>query len=77
MKITIENTSKIVELETGAGVVPARVWEGATETGIPVHCYVTRIAVARDLDASRFERELVETRTPTAPIAALPARLIL
>lgn len=41
MKITLESTSKIVELNG----VPARVWEGKSESGIPCHAFITRIAV--------------------------------
>ena len=73
MKITIENTSKIVELNG----VPARIWEGKTDSGIPVHCYVTRIAVRNGADHSQFERELQETRAPSADVAAIPMRMIL
>ena len=73
MKLRIESTEKIVTLIG----VPARVWEGHTESGIPVHCYVTRVAVARELDATEFERELQEHRVPSVEIAALPARMVL
>lgn len=55
--------------------MPARIWEGTTDSGIPVHCYITRVAIARDQDASQFERELLEQRD--AAIAAIPTRLIL
>lgn len=48
MKITIENTSKTVELVGHDGRVQARIWEGKTDSGIPVICYVTRIAVRDD-----------------------------
>ena len=49
MKITIESTEKIVWLDLRETAhskveVPARVWEGITESGIPVHCFITRIA---------------------------------
>ena len=72
MRVTLESTTKIVELITGNGhTVPARIWEGHTENGIPCHAYITRIAVARTEDASQFERELVEHRPPTAAVAAL------
>lgn len=37
MKVTIENTDKLVELDLGETSVPARVWQGQTESGIPVH----------------------------------------
>jgi hypothetical protein len=72
MKITIESTGKIVQVNG----VPAR-WEGRTDSGIPVHCFVTRIAVHNDADHSQFERELQECREPSADVAAIPLRLIL
>lgn len=73
MKLTIENTTKVVELNG----VPARIWEGHTESGIPVHCYITRVAVHNDHDHTQFERELAEQRTPSADVQAIPLRLIL
>jgi len=78
MKIEIESTSKIVYLnEKSLRGIPARIWEGKTESGIPVHCYVTRIAVAKDADVSEFERELQEHKPPSAEIEAIPLRMIL
>lgn len=75
MKLTIENTSKIVKLNG----VPARVWEGITESGIPVICYITRIVVSNveGVDYSEFQRELSEERAPSAEVQAFPPRLIL
>lgn len=61
-------------------VMPARVWIGETDTGIPVICYITRIAVREDLPEeahAQFKRELSEERKPTAEIEAIPLRLIL
>jgi hypothetical protein len=78
VKITIESTSKLVELRTGAGgVLPARVWEGQTESGVPVHCFITRIAVHKHRDTSQFDRELQEHRAPSADVEAYPGRLII
>lgn len=79
MKITIESTDKIVELTqpSGSGTVMARIWEGHTESGIQVHCYITRVAVHKDDDTSQFERELKEHRAPSAEVEAIPLRLIL
>jgi hypothetical protein len=76
MKITIESTSKIVELNG----VPARIWEGTTDTGVQVHCFVTRIAVhedANEFDVSQFERELMEQKPPSATVYAFPLSMIL
>lgn len=74
MKITINNTTKIVEING----VSARVWEGHTESGIPVHCFITRIAVHKDEDVSQFEKELTERVPPINPdIESYPSRLII
>ena len=73
MKITVESTSKVVTLNG----VPARVWEGHTEEGIPIHCFITRVAVARDQNATRFEVDLQECAPPSAAVEVYPARLVL
>lgn len=79
MEITIHNTSQMVSVEVpGHGVVPARVWEGTTSSGIPVMCLVTRIAVKKDQDTSQFERELQEQRAPSpAAIECFLLRMVL
>ena len=73
MKVTLHSTSKIVTLNG----LPARIWEGTTEGGIPCHAYVTRIAVAEDADATEFEKELQEHTAPSPEIEAIPLRMIL
>jgi len=73
MKITIESTSKIVELNG----VPCRVWEGTTAGGVKMHAFVTRVAVHKNDDASEFERELKEQRTPSPEVDAIPLRMVL
>jgi hypothetical protein len=76
MKITIEPTSKTVDLNNG---VPARIWEGTDESGAPVMCFVTRISPLTHCPEvnERFARELQETRKPSPVAEALPLRLIL
>lgn len=73
MKIQLESTTKIIQLNG----VPARIWQGQTERGIPVHCFITRIAVDKDADTTEFEAELSEHRPPSADLEAYPARMIL
>jgi hypothetical protein len=73
MKVTLESTAKTVHLNG----IPARVWEGHTESGIPAHAFITRIACDLDADAAEFERDLNDCRPPSAEIAAYPARLVL
>lgn len=74
MTVTIHSTTKIVELNG----VPARIWEGETDTGIKVHCYVTRVAIDKDEPrAEQFQQELQECRVPSTDVQAIPLRLIL
>jgi hypothetical protein len=77
MKITVESTTKVVELETLKGTVPARIWEGTTDSGIPVHVFITRIGVHESQDQTQFEKELKTCRTPSAEVCAFPLRMIL
>jgi hypothetical protein len=48
--------------------LPARIWEGKTDSGIPCHAYITRIAVDREEDSREFDAELREHRPPSADI---------
>jgi len=74
MKITIESTTKIVELNG----VPARIWEGETETGIKVHCFITRIAIEKNEPrADEFNNDLQKQKPPTAAIEAYSYRMFL
>lgn len=83
MKITIHSTEKIVSLADPGmrgTALKARVWEGVTESGIPVHCFVTRIAPTiprNDPRQSEFQQQLQECQPPTAEIAAYPLKMIL
>lgn len=84
MKINIESTSKIVTLVIGGNDFPARVWQGETEGGIPVQCFITRIAPEISKSDPRideltvdFERELKRQADPRTTVEAIPLRLIL
>lgn len=74
MQVQIHSTSKIITLNG----IPARIWEGITDSGIKVHAYITRIAIDKDeKNAAEFEKELQEHRTPSPEIEAIPLRMIL
>lgn len=75
MKLTITNTDKVVTLHTDTGAVQARIWEGISEAGVKVECFITRVAVKNGQDMAEFERELAECAVPTT--ASWPARMIL
>ncbi len=79
MTITITSTDRVVEVQTPAGEIPARVWEGKTESGISVWCLVTRVGVYASSYQSQFERELAEQPAPASPSAVecFPLRMIL
>lgn len=80
MKITIENTSKIVRVSTRPNFEPSidcRVWEGVTDTGIRVQCLIPRIATFVTDDQEDFIRELQSVRPPTADFNAFPLRMVI
>jgi hypothetical protein len=79
MKITIESTSKLVELLPSVGREPVlcRVWEGQTESGIRMTALIPRVMVLAAEDNSEFDRELQKTRAPSAESMAIPLRMIL
>lgn len=76
MKATIESTEKIIEFDG----IPARVWEGTTESGVKVHMYVTRVAISTEEKIENieiFQRELEQQKAPSAETQAIPLRMIL
>jgi len=78
MKITIESTTKVVQIGIGHGQhIECRVWEGVTERGVKVTCLIPRIAVALGEDHAEFEAELQEQRAPSAEVSTFPMRMIL
>jgi hypothetical protein len=85
MKITIESTTKIVDLIIDSEfAVPARVWQGVTESGIPVQCFITRIAPEIpksdpriDELTAEFERDLKRQADPRPSVEAIPLRMII
>lgn len=84
LKITVESTTKIVTLVVGGHDVPARVWQGETADGIPVQCFITRIApeIRKDhpeIDSltAQFERELKRQADPRPTVEAIPLRMII
>lgn len=80
MKITIEPTSKVVELNG----VPARIWEGSAcleeHHGVPCHVFVTRIAVSETESEevhTKFREALQETKAPTPDVESYPLKMVL
>lgn len=84
MKIIIESTERTVILDTADGRVPARMWQGKTDEGIPVICFVTRI-VPEIAEAdpryaqviSAFDRELRACVPARPAVDAFDMRLII
>lgn len=80
MQITIHNTGRVIDVLTpdGFSTFKARVWEGATDKGVPVYCVIARIAVDAEADQSQFQRELHEVTPPTPDSwVAIPAKIVL
>jgi hypothetical protein len=73
MKATLESTSKVVEFNG----VPARIWEGKTEKGIPFHAFIVRVGVDLSENSAEFEAELKEVRAPSKAVEVYPLRMVL
>lgn len=85
MKVTLTSTSKVVDVTVPSDSVTggasatfqARVWEGTTESGIPVVCLMPRIATPANEKQDEFQRELKEVAEPTALSDAFSLRMVL
>lgn len=85
MRTTLEPTDKLVTLVVNGADVPARVWQGYAESGngmvkIPVHAYITRIAISESLPKAfheAFEQELKATAKMRPDVQSIPLRMIL
>ena len=79
MKLTIENTSRVVHVSPPAGAprLLGRVWVGTTEQGVPVQLLVLRVAVENGHDQGAFQQELESTPAPTPEVVAFPLRMLL
>lgn len=73
MRITLEPTSQFAE----ANGVRARVWQGTTESGVPLQALIMQVAVHKDHDQSQFLAELKEVDAPRPDVQVFPARFIL
>lgn len=69
MQVQLESTTKTVKLVINGQEVPARIWEGVTASGIKVHAFITRIAIAKGEDDQQFVNELQECLPPSYEIA--------
>lgn len=84
MKIIIESTSKIVEIQTSNGKIPARIWQGETSSGVPVQAFIPLISPEVPRSDPRhaemtaeFDRDFQEQVAPRPTVDAIPLRLIL
>jgi len=80
MKIALQSTEKTVTLQTPAGDVPARLWQGFTEDGVPVTAFITRLSPdidEKDPRQDQFKAQLQEHAAPTERVQAIPLRLII
>ena len=76
MKVTLESTSRIVTLVQNGVEIPARVWEGRSESGIEVTALVVRLTAPKEQNLRRFEDELLACRPPSREFEYFPLRTI-
>lgn len=78
MNITLHSTDQLVDvypdghLRPGSRPVKARIWEGTTDTGIPVYAVIPRIAVPESELTPERERALAEQLKECKPPALVP-----
>lgn len=77
MIVTLQNTTKIVNLTINGQEVPARIWEGETENGVKCHAFITRIAVHNADESGEFEKDLEEQKPPSVSVQSIPLHMIL
>ena len=81
MRITLDSTHTVIEMLMDGRVVPARIWEGHTEDGVPVVAWITRISPQTHdpAVAEQFGRELIATARPSIamPSGLIPIQVIL
>lgn len=73
MKQSLESTDKLVTFNN----VPARIWEGQSESGIKVQAFLTRIAIQEGENTVQFEKELQQVQPPSEAAMAIPLRMII
>lgn len=65
MKICLESTPTIVMMDINGTKVPARLWAGHNQAGVPCAAFIASIAVRGVDDQSQFQAELLEQRDPS------------
>jgi hypothetical protein len=73
MTITLTSTTKVVKING----IPARIWEGYTQSGIKVHAFITRVAINKDEEQEQFEMELQQCSAPSEDVQGYPMALII
>jgi hypothetical protein len=73
MKVELTSTTMIVELNG----VPARIWEGKTDTGIPVYAFIARICAPSEADQTQFRAELRQCLPPSAELRGIAMWMML
>jgi hypothetical protein len=72
MKITVESTTKIVELNG----LQCRVWEGETDKGVKLHAFIPVVAAHEGQDLSQFDKDLREQQPPSTDVESYPQRMM-
>lgn len=78
MKVTLQSTTRIVELEVNGAIVPGRIWEGQTESGIHVVAVITRVVCSAMDNQQEFVNELQSCAPPSSmALDAIPLKMII
>lgn len=74
MKVTLESTDRLISVNG----VPGRIWQGDTDSGIPVVALISLVGVRNGNPTEQFEKELREHVRPNKDaVEAFDPRTIL
>lgn len=73
MKITIESTTKVIFINN----IATRIWEGETEDGTKIHCYISQIAANENVNVAKFYNDISNSKTPSPEVEAIPMEITL
>ena len=73
MKVMLQSTTMVIQVNG----VPCRIWEGRTDSDIPVQALILRVAIPEGANHAQFRAELTECVPPSEGVSAFPLRMVL
>lgn len=72
MRIVMEPTPELYDMEANGTVLPVRIWRGVTEGGVQVECLVASIIPQDEEGVEGIKKELPDYMVPSREMFKLP-----